>query len=60
MKMICSVECHGKNDVYKYLSVGIMNYSCDVACCPYDLTLNSLCKSHSNFCCGICNDGIVI
>ena len=60
VKKICNVECHDENDMYKYLSIGVMNYSYDIFCCPYDSTRNSLCKSHGDFCSGICDDGIVI
>ena len=38
VKMTFYVECDGANSVYKCLSVGTMNYSCDVICCPYGVT----------------------
>ena len=39
VKMTFYVEFHSKNSVYKCLSVDIMNYSCDVTCCPYGVDL---------------------
>ena len=60
VKMTFYVECYTENEEYKYLSVGIMNYICDVICCPYSMTLNSLCRNYGDFHCGIFDDVIVI
>ena len=60
VKMTFYVGCHGENGGYRYLSVGVMNYSCGVVHCPYCVTRNSLCRSYGDFGCGIFNDVIVI
>ena len=58
--MICGVECHSENDVCKWLSVGIMNYSCDVISYPCGVTWNGPCRSHDDFYSDISEDGIEI